>query len=268
MGFLEESARVLTQEQMLGLLQLLDAQREQRGAAHVGRGGGRRAEHGRAGTHCCGRSRAPGSAVRAGRSAGHEPPAWAGQMVESLDLSDEKLDSLREIQRGTMRELQALRREHSSWLLADEDVLERARDIRARYDREMEELLGADDWNELQELRTAHRATMSEVRLAELERRTDRRAEFLSTVLGLDERESDELRTILRDLMPQRYDVWRGFRGGEIPSVEEIQAAREVRAGGPGRIFALLDERQRELFEALEALLPAPRPGERRGRGG
>lgn len=225
-----------------GLSATVDA-RAQRGPHHGREGGG----------HCLGQGKGHGQGRHADAQPGPRVLEWADELALTgeqraaiLEHHEQMRPTMQELResgrRGDHEQMRALQEANRTWLATQ---------------------LSEEQMQKLEELRTARRDERRAAHRAQGEERALERLEALDTVLGLSDAQRDGVEKILADQREQ-MGALRGAEGPGPKSRDDVAALRQTTRD---RIAELLDDEQRERFEALDELSPRRSQG-KRGRGG
>jgi hypothetical protein len=250
MNFLAEAATFLEHDQMVSLTKLLAEQRQQLRAQRRA-GGERRGPH--------------GQRPRAEWGQGPQVLKWA----DELQLSEEQKTAILEHHAAMREEMQGLRGQGRG--RPDPAAWERMRELQDQNRGWLESLLDEGQLTRLQELREERQDARREGREARREERAAAHLDALQRVLQLSDDQRDAIAGILEEqqqAMAALREQWTSNRGRRNRDQREARPGKieEIHDATRESISALLTAEQRELFDALEELLPG-RPDRPGGRG-
>jgi Spy/CpxP family protein refolding chaperone len=259
--FLEDSAEILTQEQLADLLDLMKELRDAWRAEHRGSRFGDRGD----GPGECfgeGRGRGPGKGFggrhgdgpgdRFGGRHGDGP----GPIFEQLNLSDEQRSQIEEILKTQHEQIRAIREQVREGSLDREQAREQIHEIRQEGRAQIEAILTPE---QLEQWEALHQERLEErvgERIERLGQNIDRHIEFLEKVLSLSADQVSQVREILGGSVDARKEILQQVIDGSLDRKEAHDQMRAVMEGVADSIAALLTPEQQEVWEALRDLLP------------
>lgn len=244
LGFLETSVSVLEADQFVKLTEFLAEQREscrgtrsgRRGLGH--RGGSERGPRGHA--------HGLGDGLRAGLD----------DLVAELELTDEQESQLRAALEAHHEAMRTFHEENMDSGLDREAIRERAQELRDELRTELENILEPEQLAQMDELREQHRAEMREQHQARGDQRMDRRLEFLTRILSLDESQEQQVQDLMETAAEQHRALRQSTRDGEIEHEDAMAQMEQMHEELAGAIRNLLTPEQQTVFDALQNLHP------------
>ncbi len=243
--FLEECAEILNPDQFVAVAEFLVERREAHCETFAGTRPNRPAGfHGRGG---------PGGQFQGQKS---------DRMIDELDLTEEQQNALREAREQNRETMQALIQEAGGRGQMDEATRDQIREMREQMKAQMESILTPEQLAQLEELRDERRVGMKEKREANFTQKIERRVEFLSRILDLDETQKQQITEILAQAHEQMQTLHENAREQEMSFADVRAEAEQIKEQTETAIQELLTAEQATMFAALRSLLPQHRgPG-------
>ncbi len=223
--FLAECNRILDAEQLAGLATLLrERRRAGRGEDHqTGRRGG------------CGRMLAP--------------------LPEELELTDEQRTEWRAACEAGCVAVRELRAAFAAGEVTDEELAAGLATIRAQRDEQLQEILTAEQYARLQELRCERQASMA-MRMSEhLAAAHERQLEHLTRILDLTEEQEQQIVAIHAAALPGVEEILARVQDCTITMREAAPELQALRQETTAAIRAVLTPEQAVVFDAIRELM-------------
>lgn len=240
-AFLETAAGILDGDQLVGLAGYLVERRDE--------------------------ARTARQQVRAGNRQGMGPgfrgshgPGPGGDL-DQLGLTDEQKQAVqqaRDEMRQAMQDLLARRDE-----LSRAELQTLAKQIRDTFDARLKDILDADQYARLEELRQERQNQREERRneriqqqLDNLDQHTERLAAFLTNVLHLTDAQIPQIRDILDGAAAERRTLLQWVLDGSVTADQLREESQRIMEATGDAIRAVLTPEQQAVFDALRDLLP------------
>jgi Spy/CpxP family protein refolding chaperone len=249
LGFLEEASDILDTGQFVALLQFLGDRMEAHRSA-MGEAGGRALGDGEMRGHGAGRFGRKG-----------EGPGMAGGermegLLEELDLSEEQKSQIGDARERMREAIGELRSQFTPGESDREELRDKMQALRDRFEEELRNILTAEQYSRLEELRAERRSEMEEKREERGRQMRERLVEFLTEVLDLSGTQSQQVSAILADAGEQTSQLHEKARTGEISREDARSELDRIRDETTEAMKQLLTPEQAEIFEALKDLIP------------
>jgi hypothetical protein len=235
-SFLETVVPTLEPQQVERMADLVVEQREQRRA--MGRGG----PDGRG----SGRDLGPGTHYG----------ALLGRAAEDLDLSWDQRKAARVALESAGDDLGDLRESFEEGSLSAEQLRDDARERRLALEKELQDILTAEQWTGWTGMRDEWREERNENAPYGRQEAMEPRAELLGKVLQLDDKQMDVVRTAFQRAVQKRHEDRAAFRKGEIGPEEAFYREYKQREETTAAIATALDDDQARVFAALDRMIP------------
>ncbi len=182
------------------------------------------------------------------------------RMAETLGLTGQQRDAAQAAMKTYREGLRSLRDRFESDAITAEEFRDRAKELRAGMETELEAALGADTFRKLRERRSALRGQRGEHR--DDTDQAGRMLEMLNRALSLTDAQRSQVRSILESRAPQTRALRDQVRNGTMEPEDALYEGHRIKEDGRRALESILTPEQRERFDALQSLLP----GGRRGR--
>jgi len=178
---------------------------------------------------------------------------------DELDLDDAQRQALAVALHDSRDTFHALRRAFVNGEITAEELRDAAKAARVALETQLATILNDDQYALLMNALAERRSEMATRRLEHLEEGVQRRIDFLTTVLSLDDAQAAQVQSILLATIPLRQAILEGLRDGTIAIEDALYQGYVIARDTSEAIRALLTPEQQEIFDALKQLLPGHR---------
>jgi chromosome segregation ATPase len=211
-----------------------------------------------------------GDGPHAGKAGGRRPGGFHGgrggpgdalgvrieKLIEELDLSEEQGSQIRDALQEMRKAMQALRSQYSPVEGAREGLREKVEEIREQFAAKLKAILDAEQLERLEELRAERRSDIAEKREINQQQRIERRVDFLTKVLDMNDSQKQEVSGFLTDAAEQARALYQKERNEEISREDLRDELHSIQEGSMAAIRGVLTPGQAEVFDALKELVP------------
>lgn len=250
--FLESVVPGLDASQVNGLATILEQRREQLGPPEGGPGGGG----------------GPGGPGHPGGPGLHGPggPGFGGpiadvlrELRDELDLDATQRDALHTLLMDSRETFHALRESFANGEITAEQLRDAAHEARVTLESQLAGILSDDQYTLLMNALATHRTEMATRRLEHLDEGVQRRLDFLTAVLSLDDAQTTQVGVILADSVTQRRALLEALRDGTIEIEDALYQGYLIAESTTAAIRDVLTAEQQAIFDSLKRLLPGNR---------
>lgn len=176
------------------------------------------------------------------------------RLVEELSLSEEQAEQLQAVFTAHHEARRELREQFAAGELTEEEFRAGMNELRDQLDLQVQDILTAEQYDDLQALRIARFLERWDRRQEMADEHGSRRLEFLSRILELSAEQSEQVAAIREEGAEQAAALVESLRNGEITLDDTRAGLRQIREESIATIRDLLTPAQQELLDVLGEL--------------